>query len=147
MSIYFLPSISAITLGEIKSDKQNGESVKKSADLEPLNKKKSDEKKSDKLPEKKVESDNKKDGDKVNPRLVCLLSVIMPGGGHFYLNKDMKGLGFCLTAGAGYTAAGFFMIKTMLTDAGSTDYINYLLLTGFLFYVSLIIHFVGIIDY
>ncbi len=70
----------------------------------------------------------------------------MPGGGQFYLNNDTKGLAFCLTAGLGYTATGYFLIKTMLSDSGTTEYKNYLLLTGFLFFISLIIHLVGIIE-
>ena len=82
----------------------------------------------------------------MNPRLVCLLSVIMPGGGHFYLNQDAKGLSFCIAAGIGYTATGYFLIKASFSDTGSTEYKNYLLMTGFLFFMTLIIHFVGIVE-
>ena len=143
MSFYFIPSVTAITLGEIKPDK---ESVKKSANPDMLNKK-PEEKKAEKPPEKKEDTGKeKKDDEEVNPRLVCLLSVIMPGGGHFYLNNDAKGISFCVAAGIGYTATGFFMIKTMLSETGSVAYKNYLLLTGFLFFITLIIHFVGIIE-
>jgi len=146
ISIYFAPSISAITLGEIKSDKQDTGSAKKD-NLETQNIKKQDEKKPEKIPEKKDGLDKKiEEKEPVNPRLVCLLSVIMPGGGQFYLNNDIKGIGFCLAAGVGYTATGFFMVKTMLADVGSVAYKNYLLLTGFLFFISIVIHFVGIIE-
>jgi hypothetical protein len=34
----------------------------------------------------------------------------------------------------------------MLADRGSVAYKNYLLLTGFFFFITLIIHFVGIIE-
>lgn len=62
------------------------------------------------------------------------------------MNNDVKGIGFCLAAGIGYTATGFFMVKTMLSDTGTTAYKNYLLLTGFLLFITLIVHFVGIIE-
>jgi hypothetical protein len=147
MSIYLVPSISAITLGEIKPDKKESESVKKTDDAESLKKKMPEEKKAEQPPVKKAEPEkNNERKDEVNPRLVCLLSVIMPGGGHFYLNNDVKGLGFCLAAGIGYTATGFFMVKTMLSDTGSVAYKNYLLLTGFLFFITIVVHFVGIIE-
>lgn len=147
MSIYFSPSLSAITLGEIKPDSQESEVVKKNEDSSYQKKKVQDERKADMSPDKKNgferRSGNK---DEINPRLVCLLSVLMPGGGQFYLNNDTKGIGFCLAAGVGYTATGFFMVKTMLADTGSVAYKNYLLLTGFLFFISLVIHIVGIIE-
>lgn len=143
--IYILPSANAITLGEIKSE--NGTSqVKKGG--EEQDKKlpvKSDdalrESKGKPVPDKKQEL--KKE---VSPRLACLLSAIIPGGGHFYMNNDAKGMSFCLAAGAGYTVAGFFMVKTMLAESGSVAYKNYLLLTGFMFFISLVIHFVGVIE-
>jgi len=140
-NIYFIPSLSAITLGEIKPDKQESESVKAKSDSEAQNKKIPAEKK-----ETKPKDDIEKKPDEVNPRLVCLLSVVMPGGGHFYLNNDIKGTGFCLAAGIGYTATGFFMVKTMLAERGSVAYKNYILLTGFLFFITIVIHFVGIIE-
>lgn len=139
-SIYILPSADAITLGEIKSE--NGASqVKKGGGEED---KKLPVKSDDTLKEGKGKS--RPDKKEVNPRLVCLLSAILPGGGHFYMNNDAKGMSFCLAAGAGYTVTGFFMVKTMLADRGSVGYKNYLLLTGFLFFITLVIHFVGIIE-
>ncbi len=144
MNIYFIPSLSAITLGEIKPDKQESESVKSKTDSEKTDKPIPLEKKEERIP---VENDKQENRfNEVNPRLVCLLSVIMPGGGHFYLNNDIKGTGFCLAAGIGYTATGFFMVKTMLAETGSVAYKNYILLTGFLFFITIVIHFVGIIE-
>ena len=140
-SIYLTPTVSAITLGEIKPEKDEELSTQKSDVPEVLNKKTPEEKKSEIIPEKQLE-----EKEEINPRLVCLLSVIMPGGGHFYLNHDAKGIGFCLAAGVGYTATGYFMVKTMLADTGSVAFKNYLLLTGFLFFLTIIIHFVGIIE-
>lgn len=140
-SIYLTPTVSAITLGEIKPEKNEDTSIKKSDDSEALIKKTPGENKAEKNIEKPVE-----EKEEINPRLVCLLSVIMPGGGHFYLNQDAKGIGFCLAAGVGYTATGYFMVKTMLADPGSIAFKNNLLLTGFLFFITIIIHFVGIIE-
>lgn len=151
-SMYVLPSLSAITLGEIKSDKET-ETVKKDAVTDDSAIKKDDkakkavtpekDKKKKSVPEEKNSLKNKKE---INPRLVCLLSVVMPGGGHFYLGNDTKGIAFCFAAGIGYTASGFFLVRTMLADTGSVQFRNYLLLTGFLFFITLIVHFVGIIE-
>lgn len=140
-SIYITPTVSAITLGEIKPEKSEDLPVKKSDAAEALNKKVPSDNKPDEKTEKPVE-----EKEEINPRLVCLLSVIMPGGGHFYLNHDAKGIGFCLAAGVGYTATGYFMVKTMLADPGSVAFKNHLLLGGFLFFITIIIHFVGIIE-
>jgi hypothetical protein len=140
-SIYILPSLSAITLGEIRPEKYEDSSEVKDPVPDTGVRKPMQEKPAEKLAETKNE-----DTDEVNPRLVCLLSVIMPGGGHFYLNNDIKGIGFCLAAGIGYTATGYFMVKTMLADIGSTAFKNYILLTSFLFFVTIVVHFVGIIE-
>ena len=143
--VYILPAAEAITLGEIKSESGSSGTKNGAGDQDKKAPVKSDDalkdKKDDAKPDKKREL--KKE---INPRLVCLLSVIMPGGGHFYMNNDAKGMSFCLAAGAGYTLTGFFMIKTMLADRGSVAYKNYILLTGFLFFITLVIHFVGIIE-
>lgn len=152
-SFYLIPSLSAMTLGEIKSD----EKEERAYDEQVNDQQKDDTLKKHDEPDGKIAdkaSDKKKNdspkkvnrGREVSPRLVCLLSVIMPGGGHFYLNNDSKGIAFCLAAGVGYTASGFFMVKTTLAEDGSVEYRNYLLLTGFLFFITLIIHFVGIIE-
>jgi len=147
-SIYFVPALSAITLGDIPSDREpvvKEDTSKKAADSEKKDDKKQDDR-SLKKDEKKVPEKDVKRAGEINPRLVCLLSVVMPGGGHFYLGNDTKGIAFCIAAGAGYTVAGFFMIKTMLAERGSIAYRNYLLLTGFVFFITLIVHFVGIIE-
>ncbi len=139
-----MPAASAITLGEIKPDKQTNSSVKKNSDIEKPDNKIPAGKEKEKPAVKAGDVKNEK--ELINPRLVCLLSVIVPGGGHFYLNRDAKGVGFCIAAGAGYTAAGYFMVKTTLAETGSVEYKNYLLLTCFLLFISIIIHFVGIIE-
>ena len=139
LSLYFIPSASAIKLGEIKPDKSHP-AIGKEKTVQSDDPKK-------KVPEKKeIPREKPDDKEKINPRLVCLLSVLMPGGGHFYLNNDVKGMSFCLAAGIGYTATGFFMVKTMLAETGSAEYKNYLLLSGFFLFISLIIHIVGIIE-
>lgn len=137
ISIYIAPSVSAITLGEIKSEKERESAV------ENISKGKNLSKPDNNITLKPQSVDTP---DEKNPRLVCLLSVIMPGGGHFYLNQDAKGLSFCIAAGLGYTATGYFLIKASLADTGSRKYKNYLLMTGFLFFMTLIVHFVGIVE-
>lgn len=154
-SIYALPSLTAITLGEIKSDKE-AETVKKDTVKDDSALKKDEKDKKTVIPEKddkkkKASEDKTRDKEtkkvkEINPRLVCLLSVVMPGGGHFYLGNDTKGIAFCMAAGFGYTVSGFFFVKTMLADIGSVQYRNYLMLTGFFFFITLIVHFVGIIE-
>jgi len=129
LSIYVLPAANAVTLGEIKERDYTNSIEKKNVQLKREN------------PD---DMNNRKKAP--NPRLVCLLSVIMPGGGHFYLNNDSKGMGFCLSAGIGYTATGYFLVKTLMADVGSTEFKNYLLISGFLLFITLIVHFVGIIE-
>lgn len=148
-SMYALPSLTAITLGEIKSDK-TADAVKKESVIDDAAIQKNEKDKKEVTPDEK-NKDRKKTGNskkakEINPRLVCLLSVVMPGGGHFYLGNDTKGITFCLAAGLGYTVSGFFFVRTMLADIGSVQHRNYLLLTGFFFFITLIVHFVGIIE-
>ncbi|HOP62954.1 MAG TPA: hypothetical protein PK906_06255 [Spirochaetota bacterium] len=140
-----MPSVYAITLGEIKSE-NSAETTAKDSDIRGGKPPVKSEKGLLKKKEEKPVAEKKAIKDEVSPRLVCLLSVVLPGGGHFYMNNDAKGMSFCLAAGAGYTLTGFFMVKTMLAERGSIAYKNYLLLTGFLFFITLIIHFVGIIE-
>ncbi len=135
-SFYLTPTLSAITLGELEAEKTNEHQIEKSE-------KSANTSNSDSITPGSRTVVAK---EEMNPRLVCLLSVIMPGGGHFYLNQDAKGLSFCIAAGIGYTATGYFLIKASFSDTGSTEYKNYLLMTGFLFFMTLIIHFVGIVE-
>ncbi|HOP28314.1 MAG TPA: hypothetical protein P5120_03290 [Spirochaetota bacterium] len=144
-TVYLIPSANAITLGEIKTDNgisQDKEDVKGADKKIPLESEKGVKSGEDLQPREKKDQTRKE----VSPRLVCLLSIMLPGGGHFYMNNDAKGMSFCLAAGAGYTLTGFFMVKTMLADRGTVAYKNYLLLSGFIFFITLIIHFVGIIE-
>ncbi len=154
-SMYVLPSLSAITLGEIKSENETGSVggdskrdnkpvIKDDSEKKGVTPERDDKKK--RVSEEKTPGENTKKVKEINPRLVCLLSVVMPGGGHFYLGNDTKGIAFCLAAGFGYTVSGFFFVKTMLADAGSVQHRNYLMLTGFFFFITLIVHFVGIIE-
>ena len=137
MSIYIAPSLSAMTLGEIKPEGGTKPEIEHKAPAD---------KKSDLKADTPIDPPAVTVQDDINPRLVCLLSVVMPGGGHFYLNQDAKGLSFCIAAGMGYTATGYFLIKTTFSDMGSREYKNYLLMTGFLFFMTLIIHFVAIVE-
>jgi hypothetical protein len=136
LSFYLTPTLSAITLGELEVEKAKDEQIEKTEKSETTSN-------PDTITPGASPVVTK---GEMNPRLVCLLSVIMPGGGHFYLNQDAKGLSFCIAAGIGYTATGYFLIKASFSDTGSTEYKNYLLMAGFLFFMTLIIHFVGVIE-
>lgn len=80
------------------------------------------------------------------PRLACLLSLIVPGGGHIYLKDDLKGIGFCLLSGAGYATAGYYLYLAYKDDVSSTEKKSKLLIAGLLVLVSITIHIVGIVE-
>ncbi|MCB1145863.1 MAG: hypothetical protein KDK38_03620 [Leptospiraceae bacterium] len=44
-----------------------------------------------------------------DPRLACLLSLILPGGGEFYLRKDVKGIAFCLSTTTVYLLSFYYL--------------------------------------
>lgn len=80
-----------------------------------------------------------------DPRLACLLSLVIPGGGHIYLRRDLKGIGFCLAAGTGYTVTGYYLYRSFVRDKGS-DFKSKVIVSGLLFFISALIHVVGIVE-
>ncbi len=80
-----------------------------------------------------------------DPRLACLLSLIIPGGGHIYLRRDLKGIGFCLAAGTGYTVTGYYLYRSFIRDKGP-DFRSKVIVSGLLFFISALIHVVGIVE-
>jgi hypothetical protein len=80
-----------------------------------------------------------------DPRLACLLSLVIPGGGHIYLRRDLKGIGFCLAAGTGYTVTGYYLYRSFVQDKGA-DFRSKVIVSGLLFFISALIHVVGIVE-
>ncbi len=80
-----------------------------------------------------------------DPRLACLLSLVIPGGGHIYLRRDLKGIGFCLAAGTGYTVTGYYLYRSFVQDKGA-DFKSKVIVSGLLFFISALIHVVGIVE-
>ena len=84
-------------------------------------------------------------GDRKDPRLACLLSLIVPGGGHIYLRKDLKGIGFCVATGAGYTVTGYYLYRSFVQKIGP-DFQSKVIVSALLFFISAIVHVVGIVE-
>lgn len=81
-----------------------------------------------------------------DPRLACMLSLIIPGGGHIYVRDDLKGIGFCMLTGAGYAASAYYMYSAIYQTDTSTDRKSQLIISGLLFVVAAIIHVVGVVE-
>lgn len=81
-----------------------------------------------------------------DPRLACLLSLIVPGGGHIYLKKDIKGIALFSLTIVGYSAAGYYLYKGYKDDAGSSEKKSKMLISGLFFLVGVVFHIVGIVE-
>jgi hypothetical protein len=82
-----------------------------------------------------------------DPRLACMLSLIVPGGGQIYLREDLKGITFCLLSGAGYATSGYYLYLALLKGNSSrTEVRAKLIISGLLFVVAAIIHVVGVVE-
>lgn len=81
-----------------------------------------------------------------DPRLACLLSLIIPGGGHIYLKKDLKGIAFCSLSLAGYSSGGYYLYRAVSDDASESEENSKYIISGLLFVVAAIIHVVGIVE-
>jgi TM2 domain-containing membrane protein YozV len=84
--------------------------------------------------------------DKKDPRLACLLSVIIPGSGHIYLRRDLKGIGFCVATGSGYIATGVYAYKKFLGSGKDDSFKSKVIVTSLMFFVSTVLHVVGIVE-
>jgi len=81
-----------------------------------------------------------------DPRLACMLSLIIPGGGHIYLKEDLKGISFCLLSVVGYSASGYYLYAGLLGDASGTERKSMLIVSGLLFVIAAIVHVVGMVE-
>lgn len=81
-----------------------------------------------------------------DPRLACLMSLIIPGGGHIYLRQDLKGVGFCLLAGAAYGASGYYLYQAFKGGYEGTEKKSKMVIAGLFFVVAAIVHIVGVVE-
>ncbi|MCX8124050.1 MAG: hypothetical protein N3F66_07780 [Spirochaetes bacterium] len=81
-----------------------------------------------------------------DPRLACLLSLIVPGGGHVYLRNDLKAAGFCLLTATAYSVSAYYLYVALMKTDSSTERKSRLILSGLLFVVGALIHVVGIVE-
>jgi len=80
-----------------------------------------------------------------DPRLSCLLSFIIPGGGgHFYLRKDVKATIFCLGVSIGYLASAYFVFQGFLGNPASATS-NYVI-GAILGLVGVVVHIVSMVE-
>lgn len=75
-----------------------------------------------------------------DPRLACLLSLILPGSGEIYLRKDLKGVSFCLSTAAAYTVASYYFYTFTLGQRQG------LLIGSVAMLVGSIIHIISMVE-
>jgi len=131
MHVYILPSVSAVTVEE-QAGKKNKDSS--------LN---NDDEFLKKTPARRDSSGGMEEKD---PRLACLLSLIIPGAGQIYLKKDLKGIAFFSLSVIGYSAAGYYLYKGMFGDADGAEKKSKLVLAGLFYLLGLIFHIVGVVE-
>lgn len=98
---------------------------------------------SGKAPERRDDGSGHQEKD---PRLACMLSLIVPGGGHIYLREDLKGIAFCLVTGTGYAASGYYLYLSLFGEGSSTELKSKMIISGLLFLVAAIVHVVGVVE-
>jgi hypothetical protein len=96
-----------------------------------------------KAPERR---DGRRTRQEKDPRLACLLSLVIPGGGHIYLREDLKGIGFCLLTVGFYSAAAYYAYIAWSGDSSGTEEKSKYIISGVLFFVGIIFHVVGIVE-
>ena len=139
-NFHILPVVNAITIEEQAAKSR----MEKMMDQEKSKSGKAGKKK--KIFQKEIEPRSDLMGrQKKDPRLACLLSLIIPGGGQIYLRKDLKGIGFCLAAGIGYSVTGYYIYYSFVQNPG-TDFRTKIIISGLLFFVSVLVHIVGIVE-
>ncbi|MCP4135693.1 MAG: hypothetical protein GY754_32295 [bacterium] len=150
-AFYLLPAVKALTLEESVERKklQQIEMAEKARGTTPAKKTgKTEPAKGDKVYVRVAERrDFSPRPQKKDPRLACLLSLMIPGGGgQIYLRKDLKGIGFCLATSAGYGLTGYYLYNYFLGSATDTDIKSKFIISGLLLTISIVIHVVGIIE-
>ncbi len=131
LHIYILPSAFSVTLEEQARRRNKGRTAV--ADDE-FNRKTPARREYTNMPQEK------------DPRLACLLSLILPGGGHIYLRNDLKGVAFFLLPIIGYSFAGYYLYSAKKEDSSGSEEKSKLVISGLLFLVSVIFHVVGIVE-
>lgn len=81
-----------------------------------------------------------------DPRLACLLSLIVPGAGHVYLRNDVKAAGFCLLTVTAYSVSAYYLYVALMKTDSSTEKKSRLILSGLLFVVGALVQVVGIVE-
>lgn len=131
LQFYILPSAYSVTVEE--------QALRKSADRNTA----PDDDFDRKTPARR---DNNRIPGERDPRLACLLSLIVPGGGEIYLRNDIKGIAFFILPVAGYSFAGYYLYQAYKDDAGETEKKSKYIISGLLLLVSVILHVVGIVE-
>lgn len=81
-----------------------------------------------------------------DPRLACLLSLIIPGGGHVYLRKDLKAVSFFALTGALYATSGYFFYRALFAGASGPEMKSRLLVAGLMLAISAAVHAIGVVE-
>jgi hypothetical protein len=131
MHIYILPSVYAVTVEE-QAGKRTKDSVSSN-----------DDEFVKKTPARRTSTGGVEEKD---PRLACLLSLIIPGGGQIYLKKDLKGAAFFSLSVVGYSAAGYYLYKGITGDASGAEKKSKIVISGLFFLLGIIFHVVGIVE-
>jgi len=131
MNIYVLPSVFAVTVEE-----QAGKNTKDSIST-------SDDEFVKKTLARRASAGSAEEKD---PRLACLLSLIVPGGGQIYLKKDLKGVTFFSLTVVGYSAAGYYLYKALAGDVSGAEKKSKIVISGLFFLLGIIFHVVGVVE-
>lgn len=131
MHIYILPSLSAVTVEE-----QAGKKIKSATET-------GDDEFERKTPARRGYAGGAEEKD---PRLACLLSLIIPGGGQIYLKKDLKGIAVFSITAIGYSAAGYYLYKAVTGDATGAEKKSKIVLSGLFFLLGIIFHVIGVVE-
>ncbi len=138
LHFYFLPALKAITVEE--------EAGRKGIEKKETVRERSESAGEDDFFGKVIENRNYAGRPrKKDPRLACLLSLVVPGGGHIYLRKDLKGIVFCLATGTGYSVSGYYLYRSFIQNKGP-DFRSKVIVSGLLVLISGIVHVVGIVE-
>ena len=131
LNVYVLPSAYSVTIEE--------QALRKSSEKQNNSEDEFDRK----TPARR---DSNRGAQEKDPRLACLLSLIIPGAGEIYLRNDIKGIIFFALPIVGYSFAGYYLFQAFMADVSETEKKSRYLVSGLLLLVSVIIHIVGIVE-
>jgi hypothetical protein len=134
LNVYIIPCVSALTVDEAAKKKSPGETT--------------DDDFTKKVPSDRSASGTAHSGGAAgkDPRLACLLSLILPGGGQIYLKQDMKGIAFFSLTVIGYSASSYFLYRAINGDIDSSEKKSKLIISGLFFLVGAVFHVVGVVE-